>query len=87
MKTEQIKAIYHGLIDQKVYEFIAKKVSNLNGDIRAAFDMMRNTLNSYAEEVRNEMPTNVKITINHLLKLHERKKTSKVGEILQNLPH
>jgi Cdc6-like AAA superfamily ATPase len=73
MKTDQIKAIYHGIIDQKVYEFIAKKVSNLNGDIRAAFDMMRNTLNSYAEELRSspEMPSSVKITINHILKLHE----------------
>jgi Cdc6-like AAA superfamily ATPase len=73
MKTDQIKAIYHGLIDQKIYEFIAKKVSNLNGDIRAAFDMMRNALNSYSEEIRKveELPTNVKISINYLLKLHE----------------
>ena len=52
MKTEQIKPIYHNLIDYKVYEYIAKKVSNLNGDIRAAFDMMRNVLGSYAEDIR-----------------------------------
>jgi hypothetical protein len=65
MKTDQIKKIYHGLIDQKVYEFIAKKVSNLNGDIRAAFDMMRNGVSSYAEEVRlSKDKTVFKVTVN-----------------------
>jgi len=87
MRTDQIKAIYHGLIDQKVYEFIAKKVSNLNGDIRAAFDMMRNAVSLFAEEVKDEMPTTVRITINHALKLYEKKQTSKIGEIFQKLPN
>lgn len=57
IKTDQIKGIYDNLIDKKVYEFIAKKVSNLNGDIRAAFDMMRNVISSYAEEIRRDLPT------------------------------
>jgi Cdc6-like AAA superfamily ATPase len=37
------------MIDIKVYEFIAKKVANLSGDIRVAFDYMKTALSTYAE--------------------------------------
>jgi len=87
MKTDQIKPIYHGLIDDKVYEYIAKKVSNLNGDIRAAFDMMRNALGAYAEEIRLNMPPVVKVTVNYLLQIQSKKQTSRIGEILKNMPN
>ena len=73
MKTDQIKPIYHNLIDDKVYEYIAKKVSNLNGDIRAAFDMMRNVLNSFAEKLKIDMIPVVKVTVNHLLENQQHK--------------
>jgi len=62
-----MRPIYHNLIDHRVYEYVAKKVSNLNGDIRAAFDIMRNVLNSYAEKVRENMPSVVRVTVNTLL--------------------
>ena len=40
------------MIEPKVYEFIGKKVSQLNGDIRAAFDMMRNGILYLSKEVQ-----------------------------------
>ena len=73
MKTDQIKPIYHNLIDDKVYEYIAKKFSNLIGDIRAAFDMMRNVLNSFAEKLKLDMIPVVKVTVNHLLENQQHK--------------
>jgi Cdc6-like AAA superfamily ATPase len=41
MRTEAVKPIFRDLIDERAYEFIGKKVSIVNGDIRAAFDLMK----------------------------------------------
>lgn len=46
-KSEQglaLKRLFFNLIDSRVYNFIAKKVSKLNGDIRVAFDLMKSSL-------------------------------------------
>jgi uncharacterized protein (DUF2267 family) len=66
MKSDQIKPIFHKLIDEKVYEFIAKKVSNLNGDIRVAFDMMKSVLSSFATELPPTIPEKLNISLQHL---------------------
>jgi len=46
MKAPEIKKIFFRLVDEKAYEFVAKKVSKLNGDIRVAFDLMKSALSS-----------------------------------------
>ena len=56
MKTDQIKPICHNLIDGCAYEFIAKKVSLMNGDIRVAFDYMKTSLSVLADELVKKMP-------------------------------
>lgn len=66
MKSDQIKPIFHKLIDEKVYEFIAKKVSNLNGDIRVAFDLMKTVLGSFAAELPTILPEKLNISLQHL---------------------
>ena len=46
-KTERgqaLKRLFFNLVDPRVYNFIAKKVSKLNGDIRVAFDLMKSSL-------------------------------------------
>jgi hypothetical protein len=66
MKSDQIKPIFHKLIDEKVYEFIAKKVSNLNGDIRVAFDLMKTVLGSFTAELPTILPEKLNISLQHL---------------------
>lgn len=73
MKTDQFKNIYQDLIDPKVYEFIAKKVSLVNGDIRAAFDMVRSAVSLFAEEIKIEMPSRIRISLDHMLRNQQRK--------------
>ena len=54
------------LIDNKTYEFIAKKVSNSSGDIRVAFDLMKSGLSTYCDEMKRQMPLKdceVKVTV------------------------
>ena len=55
------------LIDDKVFEFIAKKVSNQNGDIRVAFDLMKTAIDSYATMLKEtsmpEQDTDVRLTV------------------------
>ena len=63
MKTDQIKPIFHNLIDERAYEFIAKKVSMMNGDIRVAFDYMKTALSVLADDLAKEMPEDKKIKI------------------------
>jgi len=81
MKTDQIKPIFHNLIDERAYEFIAKKVSMINGDIRVAFDYMHTALRVLADDIAKEMPEDkrIKISVNHMLRIYEQKNGSKVG--------
>ena len=44
----QLKRLFFQLIDDRAYEFIAKKVSKQNGDIRVAFDLMKSSLDHLA---------------------------------------
>ncbi len=88
-KTDLLKPIFLRIIDQKAYEFIAKKVANLNGDIRVAFDYMKTALTSFSDELKTQYPDNdadVKITVKHLLKIYEQKQNSKIGEIIRSFP-
>ena len=84
--NEKAKKMFHGLIDMKVYEFVAKKVSNLSGDIRVAFDLMKTVLTAYADEIKDACVEEPKIVLDHLLKCYEQKQSSKVGQILASLP-
>jgi len=44
-KYPEIKRlVFHSLIEEQGMELIAKKVSNLSGDIRAAFDIFKTIL-------------------------------------------
>ena len=88
-KTDLLKPIFLRIIDEKAYEFIAKKVANLNGDIRVAFDLMKTALTSFSNELKIQYPENdadVKITVNYLLKIYDQKQNSKIGEIIKSFP-
>lgn len=63
--------MFHELIDMKVYEFIAKKVSNLSGDIRVAFDLMKTVLSTYADEIKETPVEEPRIVLEHLLTIYE----------------
>jgi len=85
--NEQMKKTFHSLIDHRVYEFIAKKVSIQNGDIRCAFDLMKTVLNAYGSEIKS-MPesSEFRLTVNHILHIYEKKQSSKVKEVLRHMP-
>jgi hypothetical protein len=71
---DKIKQIFQKIIDSKAYEFIAKKVSNHNGDIRVAFDLMKTALATYADEISKNFPEKdeeIRVTVGHLLKIYE----------------
>lgn len=46
-----MKSIFFSLIDDRAYEFIAKKVAKQNGDIRVAFDLLSSALIKLKKEV------------------------------------
>ena len=46
------KKLFFELIDDRAYEFIAKKVSKQNGDIRVAFDLMKSALSLLSKRTR-----------------------------------
>ncbi len=84
------KIIFFHLVDDKAYEFVAKKVARLNGDIRVAFDMMKTALSTLAFDLNKseELPldSEIKITLARMLKIYEQKYGSKIGENLKNQP-
>ena len=83
MKTDRILPIFKSLIDDRVYEFIGKKVSNLNGDIRQAFNMMKDAVKQLRDDVSRKgecldgaafLPDHeIRITIETILKVYEDK--------------
>jgi hypothetical protein len=44
--------------------------------------MMRVGVSTYAEEVRENLPDVVQVTVYHLLKINQEKNTSKIGQII-----
>jgi len=75
MKTKQIISMFVNLVDDLAFEFIAKKVAKLNGDIRVAFDMMKAALSTLADSVSTAkiMPPDneIRVTYQLLLKIYE----------------
>jgi hypothetical protein len=69
------KMIFFNLVDDKAYEFVAKKVARLNGDIRVAFDMMKTAFSTLALDLNKneELPpdSEIKITLALMLKIYE----------------
>lgn len=43
-ESAELKRCFFNLIDDRAYEFIAKKVAKQNGDIRVAFDLFKSAL-------------------------------------------
>ena len=49
--------MFFGLIDDRAYEFIAKKVSMKNGDIRVAFGLLKAALEKVRDLVNAKVPS------------------------------
>eukprot|EP00351_Strombidinopsis_sp_SopsisLIS2011_P003284 CAMPEP_0116873316 /NCGR_PEP_ID=MMETSP0463-20121206/4362_1 /TAXON_ID=181622 /ORGANISM="Strombidinopsis sp, Strain SopsisLIS2011" /LENGTH=58 /DNA_ID=CAMNT_0004515007 /DNA_START=946 /DNA_END=1122 /DNA_ORIENTATION=+ len=54
MKVDTIKKIFFTIVDEKAYEFVAKKVSKLNGDVRVAFDLMKSALSTLSQNLKKQ---------------------------------
>jgi hypothetical protein len=70
-------------------EFVAKKVSKLNGDVRVAFDLMKSSLAKLLEEVKlskgKMQDAKIIVTLDHVIRVFEEKYGSKIKSILQKL--
>ena len=86
LKSPELKKLFMNCVDQKAYEFIAKKVSNSSGDIRVAFDLMKSGLSTYAEEIKKNPVEDARLTVQWMVEIHAEKTSSKVAQILQKLP-
>jgi Cdc6-like AAA superfamily ATPase len=85
----QFKQIFHDLIDEKAYQFIAKKVSLKSGDIRVAFDLMASTLTAFKEKLTSEFPEDeqqITLSIKQLLEIYEQKENSSLGSVVSAMP-
>ena len=78
--------MFEDIIDSKVFEFVALKVSSLSGDIRVAFDYMKTAFSSFYQQVQSGTATDYKITVKQVLEIYEKKQNSKIGDILRSLP-
>ena len=81
--NDELRSIFHNLIDEKAYQFIAKKVAKQNGDIRVAFDLMKSALALLAKETKKSAtlpPKNkLRVTYHTILEVNEAKYGSKIA--------
>jgi hypothetical protein len=69
--NDRLKRLFYDIIDDKVYDFIAKKVSNLSGDIRVAFDLLKTAMTTYRIQLESSRQEDPRLTVGHLLKIYE----------------
>ena len=81
--SEELKSIFHNLVDERAYSFIAKKVAKQNGDIRVAFDLMKSALALLAKEIKKSttLPPKkeLRVTYHTILEVNEAKYGSKIA--------
>lgn len=87
----QLKRLFFQLIDDRAYEFIAKKVSKQNGDIRVAFDLLKSALDHLALKVKSTDENSldidkVRVTYQTILDVFEKKHGSKIPKTLKSQP-
>jgi Cdc6-like AAA superfamily ATPase len=89
-RLKSIKSIFFDLLDEKALDLIAAKVSNMSGDIRVAFDLIKIALSQLQNSIRHgeKVPEDEKIRVTYLMinEVYLLKYGSKVRVILQRLP-
>ena len=87
--SDELKSIFHNLVDERAYSFIAKKVAKQNGDIRVAFDLMKSALALLAKETRKSktLPPKkeLRVTYHTILEVNEAKYGSKIAQTIRSL--
>ncbi len=76
MKEKEIYNIFFNLVDPRASEFIARKVSKQNGDIRVAFDMMKSALEALRKKIKAnkfKCDKDICISVPFMLKVYEMK--------------
>ena len=87
--SDELKSIFHNLVDERAYSFIAKKVAKQNGDIRVAFDLMKSALALLAKEIKKSttLPPKkeLRVTYHTILEVNEAKYGSKIAQTIRSL--
>lgn len=80
--------LFLSLVEDKALEIISRKVAKMSGDVRIAFDIVKNCLNKLFHQVKNEESLfvneqQVKVTVDLATQVIEEKYGSKLPEILK----
>lgn len=88
-ESDELKSIFHNIVDEKAELIIAKKVAKKNGDIRVAFDIMKSALALLQKNIEDH-PTlpekkELSVTYKTVLDVSEEKYGSKVAKTIKSL--
>ena len=63
---KELKGIFFNLLDEKAMDYIAKRVSKMNGDVRVAFDIVKSCFTQVQTMMQSEeglQEDKIKITL------------------------